>query len=285
MSDLRGARWRRVSVLGTAVAVVAVVASACLPPAPAAPPATTTTKPPATDRPRRSRRPPLRRGRRPPVVQARRPPAPGEAPTSGTSSKDRYAAVVRRGSHVEVVTRHAGSAAEVARFRADAAAEGDSPRVRGPTARCTRRRRPPPGGSSPRTSPRRGPSRPRRRGPASGWRSSTPEPTPASTTGWTRCTPSTPIWPVVGTRRTPPISSLLARGRRPVTSDPNGHGTHVAGIIAANDDSQGVVGGAPGATLVTVRVLDATAAGTTATSPPGCCGPPTRPRATPRSSA
>ena len=38
--------------------------------------------------------------------------------------------------------------------------------------------------------------------------------------------------------------------------DGNGHGTHVAGTIAAKDDTTGVVGVAPGARLWAVRVLD-----------------------------
>ncbi len=38
--------------------------------------------------------------------------------------------------------------------------------------------------------------------------------------------------------------------------DDNGHGTHVAGTIAARWDGQGVVGVAPGATLIPVKVLD-----------------------------
>ena len=38
--------------------------------------------------------------------------------------------------------------------------------------------------------------------------------------------------------------------------DGNGHGTHVAGTVAAKDDSQGVVGVAPGAPLYAVRVLN-----------------------------
>jgi subtilisin len=38
--------------------------------------------------------------------------------------------------------------------------------------------------------------------------------------------------------------------------DGNGHGTHVAGTIGAKDDSNGVVGVAPGARLWAVRVLD-----------------------------
>ncbi len=37
--------------------------------------------------------------------------------------------------------------------------------------------------------------------------------------------------------------------------DCNGHGTHVAGTIAAKDDSQGVVGVAPGAPIYAVKVL------------------------------
>lgn len=38
--------------------------------------------------------------------------------------------------------------------------------------------------------------------------------------------------------------------------DDNGHGTHVAGIVAARDNEEGVVGVAPGARLWAVKVLD-----------------------------
>ncbi len=38
--------------------------------------------------------------------------------------------------------------------------------------------------------------------------------------------------------------------------DQNGHGTHVAGTIAAYDNAFGVIGVAPGARVVAVRVLD-----------------------------
>lgn len=45
--------------------------------------------------------------------------------------------------------------------------------------------------------------------------------------------------------------------------DGNGHGTHVAGSIAAIDDGNGVVGVAPGARLWAVRVLNNNGSGTT----------------------
>jgi subtilisin family serine protease len=45
-------------------------------------------------------------------------------------------------------------------------------------------------------------------------------------------------------------------GSSPAYSDGNGHGTHVAGTVAAIDNCIGVVGVVPGATLVAVRVLD-----------------------------
>jgi subtilisin family serine protease len=46
------------------------------------------------------------------------------------------------------------------------------------------------------------------------------------------------------------------------TADLQGHGTHIAGIIAANDDGAGVVGVAPGATIYSVRVLGTSITGT-----------------------
>jgi subtilisin family serine protease len=48
--------------------------------------------------------------------------------------------------------------------------------------------------------------------------------------------------------------SFLSRDTSPV--DQNGHGTHVAGTIAALDNTIGVIGVAPGAKVVAVRVLD-----------------------------
>lgn len=46
--------------------------------------------------------------------------------------------------------------------------------------------------------------------------------------------------------------------------DLNGHGSHVAGIIAANNNSIGVVGVVPGTKLVAVRVLDRRGSGSNA---------------------
>jgi len=64
----------------------------------------------------------------------------------------------------------------------------------------------------------------------------------------------------------PDLNVDVARSRSFVrdksADDGNGHGTHVAGTIAARNNSIGVVGVAPGAPLVAVRVLDRSGSGT-----------------------
>jgi aqualysin 1 len=50
----------------------------------------------------------------------------------------------------------------------------------------------------------------------------------------------------------------FAKGKN---TDCNGHGTHVAGTIAAKDDAQGVVGVAPGAPVYAVKVLNCQGSG------------------------
>src|SRR4029450_12090733 len=55
--------------------------------------------------------------------------------------------------------------------------------------------------------------------------------------------------------------SFLDRDTSP--ADQNGHGTHVAGTIAPYDNAIGVIGVAPGAPVVAVRVLDRRGSGTT----------------------
>jgi subtilisin family serine protease len=52
-------------------------------------------------------------------------------------------------------------------------------------------------------------------------------------------------------------------GSRTTANDQNGHGTHVAGTIAARDNTIGVIGVAPGARVVAVRVLDRRGSGST----------------------
>jgi subtilisin family serine protease len=58
-------------------------------------------------------------------------------------------------------------------------------------------------------------------------------------------------------------ADLTTIAARQDLSDGNGHGTHVAGIIAAAANGRGVVGVAPRAKIMTVKVLDAQGHGTT----------------------
>jgi len=66
----------------------------------------------------------------------------------------------------------------------------------------------------------------------------------------------------------PDLSDKLAGGydfvsNGPVQSDPNGHGTHVAGIAAAVTNNRlGIAGIAPAASILPVRVLDQSGTGT-----------------------
>lgn len=56
--------------------------------------------------------------------------------------------------------------------------------------------------------------------------------------------------------------SVFKKGRRYLMHDDNGHGTHVAGIVAAKDNNIDALGVAAGATVVPVKVLDANGSGT-----------------------
>lgn len=57
--------------------------------------------------------------------------------------------------------------------------------------------------------------------------------------------------------------SVTFLGSRTTPDDENGHGTHVAGTVAAIDNNIGVVGVAAGATVISVRVLDRRGSGST----------------------
>lgn len=56
--------------------------------------------------------------------------------------------------------------------------------------------------------------------------------------------------------------SAFTSGKDRSVDDGNGHGTHVAGTIAAKDDNQGVIGVAAGATVIPVKVLNSNGSGT-----------------------
>jgi len=60
-----------------------------------------------------------------------------------------------------------------------------------------------------------------------------------------------------------PGANFVFRGKNS-TEDGNGHGTHVAGTIAAIDNAIDVIGVAAGATVIPVRVLDNSGSGTIA---------------------
>ena len=58
------------------------------------------------------------------------------------------------------------------------------------------------------------------------------------------------------------VSSRSFVSRETSPSDQNGHGTHVAGTIAAYDNAIGVIGVAPGARVIAIKVLDRRGSGT-----------------------
>ena len=109
-----------------------------------------------------------------------------------------------------------------------------------------------------------------RRAPASSWRWSTRAPgssTPTSrrTSGSTsaRCPATAPTTTATATSTTSTASTSRTTRAAQDLSDGNGHGTHVAGIIAAAANGRGVVGVAFRARIMTVKVLAADGAGTT----------------------
>lgn len=79
--------------------------------------------------------------------------------------------------------------------------------------------------------------------------------------------PQLPYPPTVFTVQGGPVRPMarpIVPAGAPGWTDGYGHGTHVAGTIAAKDNDRGVVGVVPGARLWSVRVLDSSGSGTEA---------------------
>lgn len=102
-----------------------------------------------------------------------------------------------------------------------------------------------------------------------------PTPTPTQTIPWgiarvgcTTYTGTNAIWVIdSGIDLTHPDLNVSTNGvsfcsYTTSPNDDNGHGTHVAGIIAAKNNTIGVVGVAAGALVIPVKVLDSTGSGT-----------------------
>jgi serine protease len=241
-----------------AAAIVAMLAAACLPAAPAPAPTVTASAPTTTT----TQPPPLNICGVTASAASADTGAAASDTTGSTGSTDQYVAVVRQGSETKVLTRHIHSAAEAAKFHADATSQGEvlafaqDAEVHALDQTAT-------WGFT-----------------DSNFTAAWVEPT--ATNG----TPTRVA--IIDTGADTGIDNTIdpVRAEHPdlsgqwdtlhtadfvrasdvnnppsVIGDFDGHGTHVAGILAALDDGQGVVGGAPGATLVPVRVLDASGSG------------------------
>jgi serine protease len=236
-----GAR-RRWLLLG-AIALVAIVAAACLPPPPPPPPPTTTSTTTTT---------------LPSFCNASAASAPAatdsNAAATGSNGKleNEYVAVVEKNGRSKVLTRHVESDADVARFHAEASSQGDVTSF-APDGEVQAFAETPTWGFTD-------------SGFATAWGN------PVSNdgngvrvaeldTGVDTCHPD-----LTGHFTGPSADIVTAadKSNPPTdTSDPStsGHGTHVAGILAATANDIGVVGGAPGVTLIPVRVLGKSGSG------------------------
>ena len=227
-------RPRRGILLVAAASVVAIAAVACAPPAPA----------PAPVRPDRGAR------GRPAATPAPPPPPPNPCDVSTSSlaagSAQQYAAVVRNGYDEHVETRSISSNAEKRQFEDDLNATGEVLALSPDTESVHALAQTPTWGFT----------------------------SVHYTNAWTVAPATKGAGIRVAVIDTgvdashADLSGRVVPGQDFVnsalngTTDCNGHGTHVSGILAADDNSIGVVGGAPEATIVSVRVLDKTGSGT-----------------------
>jgi subtilisin family serine protease len=226
-------------VLG-AVAIVAMAAVACIPPPPPPPPpaicGVTATASAAAE------------------------PGQGSGDAATSEPTGQYVAVVERNGRSKVLTRKVDSPAEIEQFRADAAAQGEVTAFE-PDGELHAFGEAPSWGFA-----------------VSGFNAAWGS--PAATGGGVRVAEldtgidiaqpdldghfdGTSADIVVSNAPTHLEPAQPAIDPPPVvTTDLNGHGTHVAGILGATAGNDlGVAGGAPGVTLVPVRVLDASGSG------------------------
>ena len=250
-----------------AVSIVAVVAAACLPPKPApkaapapTPAAPATTKPPSPPPPLPTTTSTTTTTNPPPpsicgVSASSAGPAAAAASDAGGANPNRYTAVVKHAGRSKVLTRDVSTPAEIAKFRADAAAQGQVLAFAQDGEVHALAETPTWGFTDANF--------------ATAWT----EPTATTGTGVRVAVLDTGVLAghpdLSGHFDATPGADFTASTTTPtlgVTTDPNGHGTHVSGILAATaGNNAGVEGGAPGVTLVPVRVLDSSGAGSYAT--------------------
>jgi subtilisin family serine protease len=217
-----------------AVACVAIVASACLPPPPPPPPPTTTL---------------------PTICGLDASAAATAASDEGDDNgkiESRYVAVVEHNGRSTVLTRHVESDADIAKFRAEAAAQGEVTSF-APDGEVQALAETPTWGFT-----------------DSGFTSAWGISATNTGTGVRVAELDTGVnttHPDLSGHFTGPSADIVSASdtsNPPTdTADPStsGHGTHVAGIVAATDNEIGVVGGAPTVTVVPVRVLGTSGSG------------------------
>jgi subtilisin family serine protease len=175
---------------------------------------------------------------------------------SDADGSENYVAVVERNGRAKVLTRHVQSQADIDAFRAEAASQGEVTAF-APDGEVQATAAAPTWGFT-----------------DSGFTSAWSTPTATNGTGMRVAVLDTgldtgrdaahPAHPDLVDQIDPNggadiYAAPSAPNPGPVVTDPNGHGTHVAGIVAAKDNE--VVGGAPGVTVVPVRVLGPTGGG------------------------
>jgi serine protease len=244
-------RARRRFLILVALAIVAVVAVACVPPKPAPTAPTTTTRPkpppppppPPPPQPTTTTKPPIPAicG----VTASSAGPAAAAAPDDANANPNRYTAVVKHAGRSKVLTREVNSPDDIAQFRADAAAQGEVLAF-APDGEVHALTETPTWGFT-----------------DAKFQAAWAESGSSDGTGIRVAVLDTGVLgsheDLTGHFDATPGADFTVSTTTPtlgVTTDPNGHGTHVSGIVAATyNNSVGVVGGAPGVTLVPVRVL------------------------------